>query len=464
MSTKLGDITLTKKSGTVLTLNTEGKYVHDDKYFTIAVQDGVGSATVASIDASIGSDSSNRNISGAIGQKSTTAPVSGYYFKVDASGTGTSTVSSAGWMDAGSTTATANGSYYFPVQEATITGSATISGTDTYFNSGTSSNYDVAITPSFSNTEGYIAEHSSSTTGTPSYYKVKTATPAFDGGALSGGSTATATNATLSSTNNSGVQIQTAYTAHRDAVLYNGAVNGWVSKADDTQALASADKASTNGTAYYIDNVTVKKNKVFSVYTDSAGYDDLAANVYVYNTNNRKVSCYNWGTVNITDESVVNYQAGADNAGSLSVKAYFGSSTAISDAKTVVSGGKWYEQSVQSTGTYYGKTNVLAGTITNNTSGGTSSGTINRGAQIKIGKGCYDYDRYYTAASNSGTLNVDTTTNCGTINCDGYANVNLTGVNVPAGSSFSVKVPNGNTTVTFVFNVDANGNVTITES
>jgi hypothetical protein len=40
---------------------------------------------------------------------------------------------------------------------------------------------------------------------------------------------------------------------------------------------------------------------------------------------------------------------------------------------------------------------VAAGTITNNTSGGTSSGTINRGNQIKIGAGYYPSDLYYTA-------------------------------------------------------------------
>lgn len=44
----------------------------------------------------------------------------------------------------------------------------------------------------------------------------------------------------------------------------------------------------------------------------------------------------------------------------------------------------------------------------------------------------------------------------------------LTGVTITApasgSSTFSVTVPNGNTTATFVFNVDSGGNVTITES
>jgi len=60
----------------------------------------------------------------------------------------------------------------------------------------------------------------------------------------------------------------------------------------------------------------------------------------------------------------------------------------------------WFSSSgaVQAgTATKVGK--IAAGTITNNTSGGTSSGTINAGSQIKIGKGYYSADQYYQAAA-----------------------------------------------------------------
>ena len=127
MPTKIADITLTKQTGTTLTLNQEGKYVTYDGYFDVAVQSGAGTVTIASTDASIQSDASGRNISAVIGSKSTTAPVSGYYFKVDASGTGTSTVTTAGWLGAGELgTASASGSFYFPIDEA----QATVSGTN----------------------------------------------------------------------------------------------------------------------------------------------------------------------------------------------------------------------------------------------------------------------------------------------------------------------------------------------
>lgn len=44
---------------------------------------------------------------------------------------------------------------------------------------------------------------------------------------------------------------------------------------------------------------------------------------------------------------------------------------------------------------------VTSGSVTNNTSGGTSSGTITAGSQIKIGAGYYPEDVYYTAQSAS---------------------------------------------------------------
>ena len=107
------------------------------------------------------------------------------------------------------------------------------------------------------------------------------------------------------------------------------------------------------------------------------------------------------------------------------------------------------------------------GTITNNTSGGTSAGTVNRGSQIKIGAGYYASDAYYTAQANSGTKTISTSSDAGTISCDGYENVNITGINIPKPSSgmnmFSVKVPNGSSTITFGFMVDSSGHVIVTE-
>lgn len=113
---------------------------------------------------------------------------------------------------------------------------------------------------------------------------------------------------------------------------------------------------------------------------------------------------------------------------------------------------------------------VSAGTVTNNTtlpSGSTSSGTLNAGSYIKIGAG-YHTEQYYLGggASVSGTLTITDSSNAGTdIDVSSYANVNVTGINVPAGKSFSITVPNGhNGTITFVFTVDASGNTTVAEA
>ena len=139
MSVKIDDLTITKGTGTVLTLNAGGKYVADNSFFNIDVRQGVGAVTVASTDASVESDASGRNISGVIGQKTTSAPATGYYLKVQASGTGESTITTAGWLDTGSMgTATATSDKYFAVSAAaavvsgtnTVTPSASVAGTN----------------------------------------------------------------------------------------------------------------------------------------------------------------------------------------------------------------------------------------------------------------------------------------------------------------------------------------------
>ncbi len=117
----------------------------------------------------------------------------------------------------------------------------------------------------------------------------------------------------------------------------------------------------------------------------------------------------------------------------------------------------------------YANVSVSAGTITNNTSGGTSSGTINRGSQIKIGTGYYSSDKYYTAQSNSGTKDI---TSYGTISCDGYANVSVPQVtfviDVTATSSTSKTISNSNITsscrVYTMTNTDAGSDISWTTS
>ena len=170
-----GEITLAKRIGTLLTLQTDDTYVDRDVKFTLNVQSGAGAANTASADASVESTSGSAggiNISGAIGTKTTTEPSSGYYIRVKATGSGSSQVTTAGWLDTGAMgTASANTTVYFPITEATgsfsgtntVTPSASISGTHV-----TLSNTDNGI--SVTSTGGGTAAATASVVGQTSGY------------------------------------------------------------------------------------------------------------------------------------------------------------------------------------------------------------------------------------------------------------------------------------------------------
>jgi len=92
------------------------------------------------------------------------------------------------------------------------------------------------------------------------------ATPKFDGGTLSGSASGAYTNATTSTTDTSGVKVVANAKASRTAVLYNGAVNGWVNKADNaaTEVTAITNQALTAETKY-ITGVDIKASKNFNI-------------------------------------------------------------------------------------------------------------------------------------------------------------------------------------------------------
>jgi len=56
----------------------------------------------------------------------------------------------------------------------TPTTSYTNTGLDTYFNIGTSNDSSVTITPKYSNTAGYVANHENENNGGIEYWKIKT--------------------------------------------------------------------------------------------------------------------------------------------------------------------------------------------------------------------------------------------------------------------------------------------------
>lgn len=191
---------------------------------------------------------------------------------------------------------------------------------------------------------------------------VATANPAFDGGALNNkNATAEFTNITTSNTNN-GISILTKGTAGRDAVLYNGAVNGWVSKTDNTVASAAVDASTWNGTTYYITGINVPVDKGFALTTAADTALDSTSNISITNAANRQVTVANSGTTSIT--------SGSNSVGNVKIAAYStGTSSTIEDVQTVVENGVWKTNSINPTasaqGPYYGKTSVTAVSQTN---------------------------------------------------------------------------------------------------
>ena len=141
-----------------------------------------------------------------------------------------------------------------------------------------------------------------------------------------------------------------------------------------------------------------------------------------------------------------------NTAGYISGGTKTGTAVTVS-ASELVSGTKSITASGTTDVTNYANASVSAGTITNNTSGGTSTGTINRGSQIKIGAGFYNSDTYYTAQANSGTKSI---TSSGTTSVDGYANVS-----VAAGSAIT---PSASITANPTISVNASGLITASNS
>ena len=310
----------------------------------------------------------------------------------------------------------ASNATYVNIKSAAISPTVSNSGISTYFNSGTSSDKDVTITPQYTNTAGFTPEHSSAQAGTSAYYKIKTASPAFDGGDLSGGSTATGTNVTLSSTDN-GIKIQTAYTASRGAVLYNGAVNGWVSKSDNATALSSASKGSTNGNVYYVTGVTVPKDKGFSITTSADTALDTASDLDINNAAYRRVDIVNNanGTVLVSNSGNSTITSGSKTAGTTVINAYDTSSASSTTSKTIVSNGVWSTTAANGNGTYYGRVTVASGSAT------TPSTTITANPTITMS------DTGLVTASYSGSKTIAPTVSAGWISSGTSGTVSTSG-------------------------------------
>lgn len=124
----------------------------------------------------------------------------------------------------------------------------------------------------------------------------QSATPNFDGGEISGSLLTNNSNVVYNSTtNNSGASITITPKINRAAVLYNGAVEGWVSKTDNATALAAQNNISLTPTTYYIDKVTLTKptsgsEHKFAITVPNGGNDTITFNFTVDSNGNTTVT------------------------------------------------------------------------------------------------------------------------------------------------------------------------------
>jgi len=104
----------------------------------------------------------------------------------------------------------------------------------------------------------------------------QTASVKVKGGALvNKTASATFNNATVSSTDTSGISIQTQGSAGRMPVYYNGTINGWVNAANNSVCSNEIPSSSWNGQNYYLTGVTLGLGKSFDIAIpngDGSGY------------------------------------------------------------------------------------------------------------------------------------------------------------------------------------------------
>lgn len=202
--------TVNTQTGSYILLSTANKYLDKDIKITTNVQSAVPAANTASADVNVSTtDGSNAgvNISGVVGTKATTEPTSGYYIAMTASGSGSSKITTAGWIGTGalnvaSTTATK----YFPITGASLT-----------FSGGALNGK--AATATFVNSDNKVI----STASTDSY--------------------------------NNGLSVLAKGTAGRAAVTYTNTA-GYIPAHTSAQNASSAVSTSTwNGTTYYLTGV-----------------------------------------------------------------------------------------------------------------------------------------------------------------------------------------------------------------
>lgn len=242
-----------------ITLSTTNTFVNKDVEITVTTAAGaLGSGT--------GSAEAVSDV-GILGNAQASQPLSGHYIKVSADAD--VAVTTSGWVNSGVDVNVPISDVYYPITEGVITSNTSIEGISTYFNTGSSSSYDVAVTPQHSvTTAGYVAATVNPVDGTSAYYSIKT-TSVTEGTTTVSGNTATRGNASWGTgwitADNMGA-----------AVFANTATSGKsyvdISGTSDAPVLISGDYLYIN--KGYVDDLKISLAKLVPDGSDVKGHSD----------------------------------------------------------------------------------------------------------------------------------------------------------------------------------------------
>lgn len=304
-------------SGYTLKLATENKFVDKDIWAKVII--GAGTLSAGNGNAGL----TNHGATGLLGTVTSTQPSSGHYLEI--TGNGYVKVSTAGWLAAH--TNSQNGvqsntaTKYYPIQSAvfgfgtdsnanklycTTSGYVAANSTTpigsitaqtpttsyshsntmgTYFTNGSLTDYDVIITPQYSNSAGYVSAHTNANNGGIGYWKIKNATITEGTTTVTGSAdNYTATRGTMSITNDG--WISSSSTTFPTASFRNTPADGTtasnyvdISETSEAPILVTGDYLYI--TQGYTDNIRISLAKLVPDVDQITGGNTFAAASYI---------------------------------------------------------------------------------------------------------------------------------------------------------------------------------------
>ena len=303
-------------SGYTLKLATENKFVDKDIWAKVII--GAGALSAGNGNAGL----TNHGATGLLGTVTSTQPSSGHYLEI--TGNGYVKVSTAGWLAAHTNSQDGvqsnTDTKYYPIQSAVFgfgTGSnanklyCTTSGyvaansttpidsittqipttsyshsntMGTYFTNGSLSDYDVIITPQYSNSAGYVSAHTNTNNGGIGYWKIKNAT-ITEGTTTVTGSTGnyTATRGAMSVSSDGWISSSTTFptTSFRNTPADGTTASNYVDISETSEAPILVTGDYLYITQGYTDNIRISLAKLVPDADQITGGNTFAAASYI---------------------------------------------------------------------------------------------------------------------------------------------------------------------------------------